>query len=283
MIPYEFLFNYDYYCWRLLNPTEREIYQKNLDFYQEKIKLHKKKSLIVSANYQAFIQLFIDEGMDFIESISIKLPVLNHTESQIFEFQLTEFKDLKRLRLDPLNDYCIIVVERADLICRDGRLIDLRSHITTNLFIQENNRYWFGSSDPNLYFNDLDCATLLLHSLTLQLRYEHRGSAALLGYMDKQIALKDQLLMTEKNLYCDLVKTTEEQARKLDHDVQVIEGLEVIKKSLLGDSEELRHKNNGLEKNLQQTEQTLATVYNSLSWRLTKPLRRFKKIFNLKG
>ncbi|OYZ49669.1 MAG: hypothetical protein B7Y13_03605 [Sulfurovum sp. 24-42-9] len=169
--------------------------------------------------YKNFIQLFLDDGNGFTETNSIRLPVAQNSEIQEFTFDLSNKSTLTNLRLDPLDDSCVIEIESLRLIKTDGVEIELREQLTSNAIIHHGESYFFDTIDPINYFSSVDFKDA--QKLIAHIRYAHIGRDA----------------------------------------------LEVCIKQTKGE--------------LDQTKGELDQTKSSLSWRVTKPLRKIKKI--LKG
>jgi hypothetical protein len=106
--------------------------------------------LIEEKNY--FCQLFIDIGDGYCEKDSI----VNHLEfKQIYSirFDLVNYTNIKSIRLDPLNDCCHIKINNIELTGNNNLKINLLNYVNKTNAAIVNNDFYFGSSDPNIYFN----------------------------------------------------------------------------------------------------------------------------------
>jgi len=166
----------------------------------------------------AFIQLFIDQGDGFSEENSIKLSVEQNAKSQEFIFDLTDKENLKALRIDPLNDNCVVAIESLHVKTKEGE-IDLLPLIQTNALIHHDKSYFFTTEDSQICFDGLNKA--ILHEsqiLTVNIHYLHVGE--------------------------DALRVSVEQSRT----------------------------------ELEQSRTELFTIYESKSWKVTRPLRKIKQI-----
>ena len=165
-----------------------------------------------------FIQLFLDENNGFLEKSSIKFPVLEETQIQKFEFNFTGKQNIKNLRLDPLNDSCIIEIKSLSLIT-DHVEIDLLPHISTNACAAHDKSYFFDTEDSNIYFEGLAVDDFKgAEKLIAMIYFIHKG--------------EDALRVSVKQIKAELAQTKAE----------------------------------------------LAQIKCSLSWKITKPLRKVKSI-----
>ena len=125
------------------------------------------------------IQLFIDQGDGISEENSIKLPVAQNTEDQEFIFDLTDKQTIKNLRLDPLNECCVIEIESLH-IKKNGKEIDLLPYMYSNAEIYHSKNYFFTTNDSQMYFGELDESTFAnVQALVVLLRYVHIAKDAL--------------------------------------------------------------------------------------------------------
>lgn len=139
---------------------------KNVDF----INLDKKETII---NYDFFIQLFVSQDTHFTEESSIKYPVLQTSKLQRFEFDLKDFGNIKNLRLNPLNDSCVVNISQIYLVLEDDLQIDLKTNIHSNVCSHHGDSYFFEFFDPNIYFENVDFESLSIKKFVVELIYNH--------------------------------------------------------------------------------------------------------------
>ncbi|NBL00451.1 MAG: class I SAM-dependent methyltransferase, partial [Erysipelotrichia bacterium] len=122
---------------------------------------------------KVFCQLFIDRGDGISEENSIKLPVAQNEAFQEFIFDLTERQNIKTLRLDPLNECCVIEIESLH-VKKNTEAIDLLPFLQSNAEMHHGKGYFFTTDDSQMYFNGLDEDTFEnAQSLVVVLRYAH--------------------------------------------------------------------------------------------------------------
>lgn len=95
-----------------------------------------------------FIQMFIEDENGLSEENSIKYSVKQNNEIQKFEFDLKDKNNIKLLRLDPLNDYCVIKINEI----RFNNIV-YEDFINTNAIYKEDNLYYFNTDDSQIYIN----------------------------------------------------------------------------------------------------------------------------------
>ncbi|MBY0346484.1 MAG: hypothetical protein K2P98_06445 [Neisseriaceae bacterium] len=229
LIDYEWVFNIkvpkDYLIWRSLyvfavlhgvnrsyfstvdlNQTNFIQMQDNFNAYvlgkiPQQIIARKPVYLIGDAHgaHDSNIQLFIDNGQGYTEEASIKMAVDTTEELQSFTFDLSAYTDIRQLRLDPLNQACVIDIEKLVLVLNTGEEVDLLPYLAANLFYQDQQRYFFTSIDPNLYFDSLDLSSLSLISLRADIRYQHKSSEAVAATLQASLENKAHVLQQITN------------------------------------------------------------------------------------
>jgi len=137
-----------------------------------------KNETIVNSGY--FTQLFIDQGNGISEESSIRLPVSENAELQEFIFELSNYENITNLRLDPLNDSCVIEIEKLSLTKHDGTELDLVPNVVTEVCSHHGKSYFFDAHDPQIYFDGIGADLLLgAKSLVAKIRFAHVGTDAL--------------------------------------------------------------------------------------------------------
>ena len=100
--------------------------------------------------YQGALQLFVSEDDVFHEEKSIVL--LRNSGCNCYSFAIDWVKKLYALRLDPLDDSCVLQLDSAHLVdCFGGRHpVTVKS---TNADRVESKLFFFSSKDPQLHFD----------------------------------------------------------------------------------------------------------------------------------
>lgn len=199
---------------------------------------------IETRNYMSYYsQLFLDHGNGISEETSIKLSVAQNTEIQEFVFDLSDRSILTNLRLDPLNDSCVIEIEKCILMTDQGE-IDLREHIASNALINHNNTYFFDHNDPQIYFNDLYLDKLDAENLIARIRFVHIGNDTLKACINQIIIDKDYVIASKESVLEHTRIELDQTKRELD-----------------------------------QTKTELTNICTSRCYKLTRPLRKIKQLF----
>ena len=174
-------------------------------------------------DYTNFIQLFFDQANGISEENSINL------------------------RLDPLNEACVIEIEELRIINTDGSEMTLIHHISANTIIHHGKRYFFDTIDPIIHFSSEDFSGA--QQLIARIRYPHIARDAL------------EMCIHQTKLDQNQTKTELDQTKT---------ELEQTKTELEQTKTELK-----------QTKTELKQIYASKSYRITKPLRKIQQL--LKG
>lgn len=102
----------------------------------------------------AKIQLFVDEGNGFSEERSSSQTIAQDMLSERYIFTLDHITDIKTLRLDPIDDSAILIVEDAILIGSNGS-ISLMDKLTSNCSFSTDGILYFESKDPQIIFDNI--------------------------------------------------------------------------------------------------------------------------------
>lgn len=139
-----------------------------------------------------FIQLFIENEDGFLEENSIRFPISENNEIQKFEFDLSKVDNIKNLRLDPLNECCVIQIESIKI----NEKQELITGIVSNSLFQYERNYIFDTNDSQIYFQNLIEDFRKSEKLVVMIRYIQIG--------------KNILTTSVKELKEELEKTKEE-------------------------------------------------------------------------
>ncbi|MBN2895220.1 MAG: hypothetical protein JXK05_04935, partial [Campylobacterales bacterium] len=179
LIPYAYLFDYDYYMWRITFPSEKEIYFRHLNFYKELLQdvsqTHCAKVFADEKMEPPAIQLFVDSGKGFQEAHSIKYPLDKRKALHRFTFNLDK-PDITQLRLDPINDSCVVEILSIELFSQSGTQALLTETLHSNALIADGLRYYFQTHDPQFV---IPCNFKNPTSLNVEIRYVAIGRYAL--------------------------------------------------------------------------------------------------------
>lgn len=139
-------------------------------------------------------QLFFSRNEDFTEKESIKFSISCIDNIQEFIFDLSDLEFLKNLRLDPLNEVCIVEVQKITLITLNNDFLDIQEYIDSNAFFSQEKIYFFDHDDPQFYFTNLNNINLnKVKELKVLIRYLHIGKNAYSECIKKKNEIIDEL------------------------------------------------------------------------------------------
>ncbi|MFC1701750.1 hypothetical protein ACFL1J_03265 [Pseudomonadota bacterium] len=130
-----------------------------------------------------FIQLFLDTGRGYSEKESIKLPVIANTKSQFFEFDFHSFKNIIKLRFDPINDFAVVKLEELRVFDAQHEELTINQK-ANNAQAVENETYFFNVRDSQLHLELSQKDNRPPCKLTARLQYLHTGTSALLKCLE---------------------------------------------------------------------------------------------------
>ena len=130
-----------------------------------------------------FIQLLI---IGLYKNYFIKLPVKDDSKTKKFKFNLSYYEEITKLRLDPLNESCIIKIDKIILKKCDGEEVDLTYSIDTNAIESFNGKYYFEREDGHIYFyNEFKDAKELLVWITY-LKFEKEAQLECIKHLKRE-------------------------------------------------------------------------------------------------
>lgn len=247
--------------------------RKNLLEYQNKI--HAEKINILTDNIQLITEslkfhypiqeiIYFDEKNNsfifnniFFSQLYFKKPDSEYTENQSIKtnikqncnkisFKFKQPTSVYQLRFDPLNDYVKIRIINIQFLL-NGISLETEIILTSNAFKNENNVYLFDTTDSQVFIDFPEGKTIELDEVNIEIDFLQSGYNAISQILiEKDIDLK--------------------QSQNINH------------KELRKINEELHLK----KEELKQKTKELNLMYNSKSWKLTKPLRLLAKLSFLK-
>lgn len=227
------------------------------------------------SNSEDFIQLFWDTGKGFNELESTKLIIEKTTNFIEFIFELPN-THIKKLRLDPCSSIGLITIKSVTLFTEADILEDISENMIMSYglkSIHEPINYIFFSinNDPQFIIERQ------LNQQNLKMKVVIQYSKI---YDETQANLMVELI--EKNLQKKIdfqKKINEEQSRDFEEEMEqqnkaFEEKMEQLNRNF-EDILDIRNREN------QKLLEEINGLKNSLSWKLTKPLRKIKKLIRL--
>ncbi|MFZ7203452.1 methyltransferase domain-containing protein [Avibacterium avium] len=245
-------------------PTQVVNYLRGLSFldaYQlvfefKKQVCHKKVEL--SEKFSGnFAQLFVDSGDGFNAVDVITIPVLRDLECQDFEFSLEGFRSIRQLRFDPFDDCCAIRVQKIKIILTTEEEVDLQNMLHINSDFNKEGIYFFSEDDPQIVINK-DWSDQSIQKFVVSICYLRRFSSVLECYAERVLD-RETVLKEQESALKEQESALKEQESALKEQESTLKQYEV---------------------ELSVVHKEIQSLRNSLSWRITKPLRKVKEIFS---
>jgi len=144
-----------------------------------------------------YIQLYISSNSDYNEFNSFKLIVNRVTGTQTFEFQIDKSENISNLRIDPLNEPCVLEILNVYLTTEGDDEIDLKQNVRTNAKAVANNVYFFDTNDPVIAFENVNFYLLKIAKLVVVINYLYFSSEALLATLQNVVEEKNQIIQAK--------------------------------------------------------------------------------------
>ena len=203
-------------------------------------------------HHQKFAQLFIDTGIGFNETQSISKPI--HGQERTIEFDLGDYSDISNLRFDPANAPAAIHLVSIELLGMEGERYPITTY-QTNACHQHGQNYIFDTHDPIITFAS---PAARLQKAVITLEYVALGNAAypyIYHKQAQQIQQQAQQIQQQTQQYDEVIRRYEEKlSREIHSKTQLI----------------------------QIQDDLIQTMENTLSWKITKPLRAIRNYPALK-
>lgn len=144
----------------------------NSAFYMGKLHqilhLYKKQK-----NIEHLTQLFCeDESGNFKEKCSIIKKV--EENDRVVAFKLSPSLTLRRLRIDPLNDYVLVRIDSVSLL-HHGKSTGLQFNLKSNAIQVENQEYLFDTTDPQIILHIQNPENKVVDEVRIELEYLKTG------------------------------------------------------------------------------------------------------------
>lgn len=289
LIPYDLLFNADYYRWRLGAPSESEIYRYHLDYYRNS-ELPKPGTIAELSGREVFIyslekklQRLAQEKQALTRQLTENQQESHQTNAKIQEeFQKTlSEKDAELARLDErlkrLSDQLtggnesVTELEKSlqqgscELVSRDDRIKRISEELDRWRMRQEEllasleeKTAAIGERDQRIQMLE---AELALESQRLEEHLHHSEEQSVetqRRLLKKRQAIQEQEVSLQAE--ADRTKALDAELGRLKDEITLLrENGEIEKQSY--------------EERLREKEQRIADLLSSLSWRITSPLR----------
>ncbi|MBX4258428.1 class I SAM-dependent methyltransferase [Clostridium estertheticum] len=213
--------------------------------------LEAKKSIPINSDY--YIQLFIDIGDGYDEKNSMKNKLKLENENIFMEstFDLSDFNNIKNIRIDPFNEQCYIKVREIIITDFIGKNYIVNDFIT-NADIQEGELYLFLNNDPQIIFtntvSNIKKIKLVIDIISYNFNLNH-GICKVLKDNKETVIQSQNKLKNEINEYQEQKIQFKLDTIKKEKELQAIYSLN------------------------EKIYDEISVIKSSKSWKLTKPFR----------
>lgn len=220
------------------------------------------------------VQVFLDEGEGFFEEKSYKTELLE-IESNVYKLSLSVPNNVKSIRVDPIEDFCLMQIKSA-LANKNNKLV-ISSYTTNSLLI--NDIRLFTHQDPQIIFGDLlnqDINAIEVIFKMIKLDMEVTG--LMQNILADNIEIKDRVLklQEEQQLLNTILTNKDNRCNELlnensylkDDDAKLLNENSYLK----DDNIKLINENNQLKKAVQNVNDELSAIKNSKRWKIIQML-----------
>ena len=228
----------------------QDMYDLYIGFQQQTQLLHAKDVELYQLTPHYTVQLFIDTSLGFNETQSITKQIQG--QERTIEFDLGNYADLCYLRFDPANAPAAIHLVSIELLGMEGERYSISTY-QTNACHQNGQNYIFDTNDPMITFAS---PAARLQKVVITLEYIALGNAAYPYIYHKQA----QQIQQQAQQIQQQAQQIQQQAQQHD---------EVIRRY----EEKLSREIHSKTQLIQIQDDMIQTMENTLSWKITKPLR----------
>ena len=174
----------------------KRIYLRHQSLFSQNIEVWIDALLDIHEKYYTS-RLYVDCGKGISDTDSVGRKVEQGTRRIVFD--LTEFSEIKTLRFDPVDTFCVIEIEKIAIkYCTGGR-----AEVTTfesNALYDHDGILLFDTNDPQCFFHDLvDDKLCGVVELSIDLKFHALAGQALAHIVEFQKELLSSV-SREKNL-----------------------------------------------------------------------------------
>jgi glycosyltransferase involved in cell wall biosynthesis len=227
----------------------------------------------------AVVALHYDIGQDFNAEHYLQQAAkvgLKH-----YEFSLSEIAGIEGVRLDPLNLPAHIKLILAQIVTKDGVFYPLSVAWHNANHLAENS-YSFYHDDPIWIFDWSSLGALDYDKVVLEFEPELINVHELSNFIIQQTMLLNSRNIELSNRQSELSNTQSELSNIQSELSNIQSELSNTQSELSNIQSELSNTQSELsntQSELSNTQSELQDIYNSKSWKITKPLRRLLSVF----
>ncbi|MBN2357276.1 glycosyltransferase [candidate division KSB1 bacterium] len=268
---------------------QQMLQEKDLQLQQQAQALQVCDQTIQHLTPHYVVQLFIDTGMGFNEQQSLTQTITG--DERLVEFDLTSYGGVQQLRFDPLNDVTVVHLYDIRIVTQKGTEYPITEY-QTNAYYQSGQSFVFNTPDPNIVFIS---PVKRIQKIIIGLQFARLGDAAYqyIIDIDKSLVLqRDQMIQqhaqalqakdTQLNEQAQALQSKDaqltQQAQILDaQDAQLTQQAQILDAKdaqLTQQAQALQVK----DADLRQKIKLIQSMENTLSWKMTKPLRTLRNL-----
>jgi GT2 family glycosyltransferase/glycosyltransferase involved in cell wall biosynthesis len=227
--------------------TKKEIYKRLGAFHVQNMGL----------DTHGYVELYIDTGRGFHLGQSIQ-RTLNPKQGKMV-FKLSEYAHIQNLRFDPLNGLVKVKIKGISVVSERDICFSVKE-LQSNAMFVEGNIFLFGLEDPQITFKiQEDCGKI--SKLIIDCEYLKKGREVYEEILNKCESKMNiyEVRMKEYEVKMDAceIKMNTQDAEMNSNDQDLIQ----------------------LRKSLEQHQKTIQEIFQSRSWRITKPIRSLGRFF----
>lgn len=227
--------------------TKKEIYKKIGAFHVQNMDL--------DAN--EYVELYIDTGRGFHLGQSIHRTFDSKLGKMYFA--LNDYTSIQALRFDPLNGLVKVKIKNISVLNEKGASFPVEE-LQSNAMFVEDNTYIYGAEDPQITFNIRE-EWGRINKLIINCEYLKKGCEV----------YEEILNRCEAKMNACEIKVNEYIARIDECETKI----NIQAAGMKSKDQRLTQ----MQSSLEQHQQTIQTIYQSRSWRITKPVRYLGRLF----
>lgn len=231
----------------------------------------KLKPINLDKNYELVCYIKEIKDKEFVEDKTIKIQFKSDLNK--IRINLSGFKDIKELRIDPIDTNCIIEIKSIY-----GIINHLKQNINilgTNGINIDENIFLFSSDDPQVYVdvNNLCIDNIVFEFKILDYNLNNMHEHELIV---KQVIQKKENIIEEKtNIIKNNESIIQEKEKIIQEKLEDIDNMVNELESYKNRCNEAIEYQNVLNNKLENITIRYNEIINSMCWKITKPIRKF--------
>lgn len=247
----------------------REIYLKEKAFFF----LREFKDSLKEVDLYRYAQFYIDTGKGFSEKQSQRIP--NPEEKESLELDLTQYPGASSIRFDPLNQPVAVSIISATFRLKNNAWVEAKVKPLNLSYFSDEIDYFY-HEDPQ-YYLPLPNLASEAQRLVIRLSYQKRGGREVAPIV---CAMLRQRLQTQRKALIRNILHIEQKWKKRSQAMRQEAEKSLASERLARTKTEqelnmVQSRSDQLQNENERIKTELENLYNSKTWRLTRPLRQF--------